>query len=114
MALIYVAYLMLRQGIEDPERRARFAAVYGIIGLLSVPITWFSIRWWRTIHPVIINGVSSSDALGKFDVSARMLQVFMFSNLAFTFFYAALLANRVRLTQLGERVEQLKARLLTA
>lgn len=114
MALIYVAYLMLRQGIEDPERRARFAAVYGIIGVLSVPLTWFSIRWWRTIHPVIINGVSSSDALGKFDVSARMLQVFMFSNLAFTFFYAALLANRVRLTQLGERVEQLKARLLTA
>ena len=54
MALIYVAYLMLRQGIDDPERRARFAAVYGIVGFISVPITFMSIRWWRTIHPVLI------------------------------------------------------------
>ncbi len=32
MELIYLAYIMLRQGIEDPERRARFGAVYGIVG----------------------------------------------------------------------------------
>ena len=56
MALIYIAYLMLRQGIEDPDRRARFAAVYGIVGFISVPITYMSIRWWRTIHPVVIGG----------------------------------------------------------
>ena len=114
MALIYVAYLMLRQGIEDPERRARFSAVYGIIGVLSVPLTFFSIRWWRTIHPVVIAGAGSEASKGTFDMTDRMLVVFLYCNLAFTFFYAALLANRVRLTQLGERVEQLKARLLTA
>jgi len=42
MELIYAAYLMLRQGIEDPDRRARFGAVYAIIGFLSVPLTFFS------------------------------------------------------------------------
>jgi heme exporter protein C len=113
MALIYVAYLMLRQGIEDPERRARFAAVYGIVGVISVPITWFSIRWWRTIHPVVI-GNGSESAEGGFDMTLTMRQTFLFANLAFTFLYAALLANRVRLAQLSERVEQLKARLLAA
>ena len=113
MALIYIAYMMLRQGIEDPQRRARFAAVYGIIGVISVPLTFFSIRWWRTIHPVVIgNGSSSSE--GGFDMTRSMLQTFLFANLAFTFLYVALLANRVRLARLGERVEQLKARLLTA
>ncbi|MCC7360051.1 MAG: cytochrome c biogenesis protein CcsA [Anaerolineales bacterium] len=113
MALIYVAYLMLRQGIEDPQRRARFAAVYGIIGVISVPLTFFSIRWWRTIHPVVIgNGSASSE--GGFDMTARMLQTFLFANLAFTFLYVALLVSRVRLARLGERVEELKARLLTA
>ena len=54
MELIYAAYLMLRQGIEDPDRRARFGAVYAIIGFLSVPLTFFSIRIFRTIHPVVI------------------------------------------------------------
>jgi heme exporter protein C len=113
LALIYVAYLMLRQGIEDPDRRARFAAVYGIIGVISVPITWFSIRWWRTIHPVVI-GSGSPTAEGGFDMTRSMLQVFLFSNLAFTFLYAAFLANRVRLAQITEHVERLKARLMAA
>ncbi len=53
--LLYVAYFMLRSAMEDPARRARFAAVYGIFAFLSVPITFMSIRWWRTIHPVLID-----------------------------------------------------------
>jgi heme exporter protein C len=113
MALIYVAYVMLRQGIEDPQRRARFAAVYGIIGVMSVPLTFFSIRWWRTIHPVII-GNGSASSQGGFDMTPHMLQTFLFANLAFMFLYVALLANRVRLERLGARVEELKARLFTA
>ena len=36
MELIYLAYLMLRQSIDDPDRRARFGAVYAILGSLSV------------------------------------------------------------------------------
>lgn len=110
MALIYVAYVMLRQGIEDPERAARFAAVYGLVGFVSVPITWFSIRWWRTIHPVVI-GNGSASAEGGFDMTRSMLLVFLFCNLAFPLLYACFLANRVRLERLQERVEQLKARL---
>jgi len=54
MELAYAAYLMLRQGIEDPDRRARFGAVYAIIAFVSVPITFLSIRFVRTIHPVVI------------------------------------------------------------
>src|SRR3990170_2781043 len=52
--LIYVAYFMLRQGIEDPDRRARFGAVYTIVGFISVPLTFVSIRLVRTIHPVVV------------------------------------------------------------
>jgi heme exporter protein C len=49
--LIYVAYLMLRHYVPDPERRATFSAVVGIIGFIDVPLVYFSIRWWRTQHP---------------------------------------------------------------
>lgn len=54
--LIYVAYLILRASVEEPERRARFAAVFGIVGFIDVPIVFMAIRWWRTIHPVVITG----------------------------------------------------------
>ncbi|HET7011426.1 MAG TPA: cytochrome c biogenesis protein CcsA [Anaerolineales bacterium] len=107
MELIYIAYIMLRQGTEDPERRARFGAVYAIVGFLSVPLTFLSIRIWRTIHPVVI-GSGDPTAEGTFDMSPRMLQAFMFSLLTFTFVYVTLLWHRLRLEVLAERVEQRK------
>ncbi len=113
MELIYAAYLMLRQGIEDPDRRARFGSVYGILGFLSVPLTFLSIRIFRTIHPVVI-GSGDPTAEGAFDMTPRMLQAFMFSLLTFTFLYATLLWYRLRLGRLSEKVEQLKMKVLTA
>jgi heme exporter protein C len=110
MELIYAAYLMLRAGIEDPERRARFGAVYVIIGVISVPLTFMSIRIFRTIHPVVI-GNSDPTATGAFDMTPRMLQSFMVTLLAFTILFIDLLWHRIRLGQLADKVEQLKLRL---
>ena len=61
MLLIYAAYFMLRAGLEDPDRRARFGAVYAIIGFLSVPLTFFSARLFRTIHPIVIGANQPGD-----------------------------------------------------
>ncbi len=107
MELIYAAYLLLRQGIEDPDRRARFGAVYAIVGFLSVPLTFFSARLFRTIHPVVI-GTNQPGATGSFDMTPLMLQTFLFSLLAFSFVFADLLWHRIRLGRLADRVEQLK------
>jgi len=107
LEMIYIAYLLLRQGIEDPERRARFGAVYTLIGALSVPITFLSIRLFRTIHPALI-GTASSAAQGGFDMTPRMLQTFFFSLLTFSVIFATLLWHRIRLGRLAEKVEQMK------
>jgi heme exporter protein C len=113
MELVYVAYMLLRQGIEDPDRRARFAGVYGIVGFLSVPLTFLSIRLFRTIHPVVI-GNSDPGAQGAFDMTPHMLQAFMFSLFTFTFVYATLLWHRIRLENLHEHLEELKLKVLSA
>ncbi len=111
MELVYVAYLMLRQGIDDPDRRARFGAVYGIFGFISVPITFLSIRLLRTIHPVVFGGDAALD--GSFNMEPEMLQAFMFSLLTFTFVFVTLLWHRVRLQSRTERLEQRKMRVLS-
>jgi len=49
--LLYVAYLLIRNYVPDPERRAMMSAVFGIVAFVDAPIVWFSIRWWRDIHP---------------------------------------------------------------
>jgi heme exporter protein C len=107
MELIYAAYLMLRQGIEDPDRRARFGAVYAIVGFISVPLTFFSARLFRTIHPVVI-GTNQPGAEGAFDMTPKMLQTFLFSLLTFSFIFFSLLWHRVRLGRMADKVEQLK------
>jgi len=108
--LIYVAYFMLRQGIDDPEKRARFGAVYALVGGLSAPITFFAIRLFRTIHPVVIGG-TNPEADGGFSMTADMRVAFFFALFAFTIIFIDLFWNRIRLGDLQEKVEQLKLRM---
>jgi heme exporter protein C len=105
--LIYIAYFMLRQGIEDPEKRARFGAIYTLLGGLSAPITFMVIRLFRTIHPVVIGGGNAA-AQGGFDMTVDMRTTFFFALFAFTIIFIDLIWHRLRLGALQEKVEQLK------
>jgi heme exporter protein C len=107
--LVYAAYFMLRQGVEDPDRRARYAAIYAALSFISVPITFISIRILRTIHPVLFGGVGGE---GSFDMTTKMLVTFMFSLLTFSFIFADLLWHRIRLGRLAEKTENLRMKLL--
>ena len=105
--LIYIAYFMLRAGMEDPEKRARFGAVYALLGGLSAPITFMVIRLFRTIHPVVI-GNASAEAQGGFDMSGDMLTSMFIALGAFTIIFIDLMWHRIRMGNLEEKVEQLK------
>jgi len=109
--LVYAAYLLLRQGIEDPDRRARFGAVYAILGFVSVPLTFLSIRIFRTIHPVVI-GNSDPTATGSFDMSSAMLQTFLFGLFTFSSIFVDLLWHRIRMGKLADKVELLRLKAL--
>lgn len=90
---IYLAYLMIRTSIHEEEKRARFTAIFGVIGFIDVPIVWFSIRWWRTIHPVVV------DSSG-FAMSDKMVTTLVVSVVAFTCLYAHLLLNTMTVEKL--------------
>ena len=48
LELLYVAYLILRAMVPEPGRRAMISSIFGIFAFLDVPLSYFSIRWWRT------------------------------------------------------------------
>ena len=108
--LIYIAYFMLRQGIEDPEKRARFGAVYALLGGISAPITFMVIRLYRTIHPVVIGG-ANPEAEGGFSMTPDMRTAFFFALFTFTVIFIDLIWHRVRLGKFQEKVEELKLNL---
>ncbi len=103
LLLIYLAYLMLRAFVEGEERKARFAAVYGIVAFASVPFTFMSIRWWQRLHPVIF------DREGM-HLAPAMLATFLFCLSAFTILYFTLLLHRTRLGKMADEAEGLKNR----
>lgn len=110
--LLYVGYLMLRGAIDNPDRRARFGAVYALIAAFSVPLNWMAIRWWRTIHPAVIApGNNADESMGGFGLSANIQTTLIFCVVAFTIFYITLMYHRIRLEQLQRQVDTLKQRL---
>jgi heme exporter protein C len=109
--LVYIAYFMLRQGIDDPDRRARFGAVYALIGGITAPITFFAIRLYRTIHPVVVGG-SNPEAQGGFSMTPHMLTAMFVALFAFTIIFIDLYWNRIRLGDLQDKVEQLKLKVM--
>ncbi len=110
LEMIYLAYLLLRAGIEDPERRARFGAVYTLIGSLSVPLTFFSITIWQTIHPEIFGG--SNSGAGKFGMTPPMLMTMFYCLITFSVIFVTLFWYRLRLGRMSEKLEQLKMSLM--
>jgi heme exporter protein C len=98
LLLIYVGYLAVRRLPDSPARRARWAAVVGIVGFVDVPIVHLSVRWWRSLHQ------APARLLGLPDVSPSMGAALGVGFLAFTMVYLYLLAVRLRVGRLEERV----------
>ncbi|MGE5618233.1 MAG: cytochrome c biogenesis protein CcsA [Sphingomonadaceae bacterium] len=103
--LIYVSYLMLRSAVENPSKRASLAAVVGIVGFVDVPIVFMSIRWWRTIHPVVITSTS-------LELDPRMVTTLVVCLAAFTLLFVHLLRLRTRLELQREEVYRLRDHVL--
>jgi len=94
---IYVAYLMLRAYVGDPDRAARYSAVLGIVGFLDIPIIHMSVIWWRTLHPEPVVLRSEGPALPP-----EMLWVLLMSLVAMTCLYLSLLGLKLGIETLRE------------
>jgi heme exporter protein C len=105
--LVYVAYLMLRNGIENRQARARFASIYAVFAFLSVPLTYFSARLFRSIHPVVF-GNGSEDAQGGFAVGSTMVTTLEITISAFVILFSALLILRWRQLRIEDELAELQ------
>jgi heme exporter protein C len=47
---LYLGFLSLQAMIEDPRRADRAGALLALVGAVNVPIIYFSVQWWNTLH----------------------------------------------------------------
>ena len=50
LLFLYIGFIALANAFEDPRRGDRASALLGIIGLVNLPIIYFSVKWWNTLH----------------------------------------------------------------
>lgn len=105
MAFTYLAYFLLRNGMDNPIKRARFGSIYLIVGFITVPITFFSARLLRSIHPTVF----SSNGGEKMAMTAPMYQTMGFSIFAFTILFVFLLILRSQLRMEEQKLKEAEA-----
>ena len=102
--LIYVAYLMVRSYAPSQSKGAIYAAVVGIIGFIDVPIVYYSVVWWRSIHPSpVVGPFAQADAL-----DGTMAWILLYSFITFLFFFAYMVAERMELRKTEEALGRIR------
>jgi len=101
LLLIFIAYFMLRSYLPDREKRAKLCAVFGLLGMVDVPINYLSIYLFRTQHP---QPVISPGGGG---VDPDMAWTLGMSFIAITVFYAYVFVRRLKIAKVEEEVDYL-------
>ena len=97
MWLTYAGYVLLHDQIDDPVKRRRYAAVYGILAFINVPMTKYAVKWFgKTSHP---------EAFADFDSDPRIVITRWFGVLAFFSLYLLLYRWRLAREETKERLE---------
>jgi len=101
LLLIYIAYFMLRSYLPDRKKRAKLCGVFGLLGMVDVPINYLSIYLFRTQHP---QPVISPGGGG---VDPDMAKTLLMSFIAITFLYAYVFVRRLTIAKVEEEVDYL-------
>jgi heme exporter protein C len=94
---LYLGYIALVNGFDDPARGGRAGSILALVGVVNLPIIKFSVDWWNTLHQP-----ASVLRLGKPTIALSMLAPLLVMAAGFTALFATLLLLRMR-TELNER-----------
>ena len=94
---LYLGYIALVNGFDDPARGGRAGSVLALVGVVNLPIIKFSVDWWNTLHQP-----ASVLRLGKPTIVASMLVPLLVMGLGFMLLFVTLLIVRMG-TELNER-----------
>ena len=91
LLFLYIGFMSLHAAIDDTRRADRAAAVLAMVGVVNVPIIYFSVKWWNTLH----QGASVSLTKAP-SMAAVMLQGMLIMSLALWMYCIAVALARVR------------------
>jgi heme exporter protein C len=90
---LYLGYIALTSAIDDQRRGDRAGALIAIVGAINVPIIYFSVKWWNTLHQGASVSLTKSPSMAQVMLWGMLLMA-----MCFWLYTIALVLYRVRTT----------------
>ena len=91
LLFLYIGFIALQSSIDDPRRADKAGAILALVGVLNVPIIYFSVKWWNTLHQGASVSLTRSPSM-----AATMLWGMLLCALACWMYAIAVALMRVR------------------
>ena len=91
LLFLYLGTMLLHASIDDRRRADRAAAVFAIVGVVNVPVIYFSVQWWNTLHQGASVSMTAAPKMAAMMVTAMLIMM-----AAFWLYSVAVVLARVR------------------
>jgi heme exporter protein C len=91
LLFLYIGFMALQSAIDDPRRADQAGAILALVGVINVPIIYFSVQWWNTLHQGASVSMTQSPSMAH-----TMLWGMLLMALAFWMYAIAVVLSRVR------------------
>jgi len=95
LLFLYLGFIALQAAIDDPRRADKAGAILAIVGVVNVPVIYFSVRWWNTLHQGATISFTKSAS-----IAPTMLWAMLLMALAFWMYAIAVVLMRLRIVLL--------------
>ena len=95
LLFLYIGFLSLHAAIDDPRRADRAAAVLALVGVVNVPIIYFSVQWWNTLHQGASVSLTRAPSMARIMLAGMLLM-----SLAYWMYCIAAALGRMRVIML--------------
>lgn len=99
LLFLYLGFIALKEAIPDPVRSDRAGAILALVGVVNVPIIYFSVRWWNTLHQGASVSLTRAPSMAK----AMLLGMLLMALAAWMYSIATALARVRRIILERER-----------
>lgn len=83
LLFLYLGYMALVAAIDDPRRGDQAGALLAVVGAVNVPIIYFSVKWWNTLHQGATISMTAAPKMASTMLTAMLLMTFAFWAYAF-------------------------------
>jgi heme exporter protein C len=100
LLLLYLGYIALTEAIDDPRRSANAGALLALVGVVNVPVIYFSVIWWNTLHQGATISMTTAPKM-----ATTMLTSMLLLTLAFWAYSFAVVFTRTRAIVLEQEAD---------